>query len=207
MPILRLVMIYLVLALVVVGVFNRDRLIALFGDEPAQAVASEPVPETEQAAPVEPAAPATTAEATTPAEPAASGNVPYVLQTPSSPMPAAQPQAHPPAAPSTSAPGDEDLAVAVNAAREVYWSGDLAGAEARLTALAESHPDNADLQGELGNFYFTQRNYPAAATAFLRAGEILVSEGRYAQAAALLPVLGQIDYEKAQLLAQKLQSQ
>lgn len=188
MPILRLVMIYLVLALAVVAVFNRDKLGRLvFGDPPAEVVAAS----------AQSVAPAP-APAASPAQPA-----PGMLQTPQ-PTPSA-----PAATPATqTAPGatpDPELAEALNAARLAYWSGDIAGAGDRLASLAAAHPDNPDLHGELGNFRFANRDYAGAAEAFLRAGELLVAEGRQAQASGLLPVLRQIAPDKAQTLATRLQ--
>jgi TolA-binding protein len=201
MPILRLVVIYLVLALAVVAVFNRDKLGRLvFGDPPAEVAAASAQP----MAPAQPVAPAPASPA--PAPPPAPGQpAPGVLQTPqptpAAPVPAASPA--PQAAPDRAV--EPDLAEALNAARSAYWSGDIAGAGDRLAALAAAHPDNPDLHGELGNFRFANRDYAGAADAYLRAGELLIAEGRQGQASGLLPVLRQIAPDKAQTLATRLQ--
>lgn len=180
MPILRLVLIYLVLTLAVVAVFNRDSLMRLAtGDPPAAeavptprpAVAAVPIPK-----PAQPAAPVAV------------------------PDPAPQPVAPP------AAVAEADLAPAINAARAAYWAGDIAGARAQLIALAGAHPDNPDLKGELGNLHFSQRDYPAAATAYLEAANLLIAQDQFARAGGLLPVLRQIDPVKAETLAARLQN-
>lgn len=217
MPILRLVLIYVVLIIAVLAVFNRDKLARLVSGDPPAVAAPAPHAPAQPEAPAPSAAPTMPSAAAappTPAQPAAPP-APGVLQTPQAapaqqPAPAPQPaapetapQSAPPQAPGSLAP---DLAEALNAARSAYWSGDIAGAGAQLAALAAAHPDNADLHGELGNFRFANRDYTGAAEAFLRAGELLIGEGRSGQAASLMPVLGQIAPDKAQALATLLQN-
>ncbi|TYB81394.1 hypothetical protein [Maritimibacter fusiformis] len=183
MPILRLVLIYLVLTLAVVGVFKRDNLMRLVaGDLPA-AETPAPMPRPAVAAPAAPAP--------SPAQPA----------TPvAAPTPAVQPATQPDTV------TEADLATAINAARAAYWAGDIAGARAQLIALAGAHPDNPDLKGELGNLHFSQRDYPAAATAYLEAANLLIAQDQFARAGGLLPVLRQIDPGKAETLAARLQN-
>lgn len=255
MPILRLVLIYLVLAAAVVGVFNRDKLGQLvFGaeqSETAPMTASAPAPQEATplaAQPAEITAPVATSQpepqpaqpqyppasldetvAAAPVQPTPAPMQPTplagssargssTLQTPMPPqaaapqVPVAQettPLSAPtpePTQPAPTAMTDPAIGQAVNAARAAYWAGDTATAEAQLAELVAAHPDNADLHGELGNFRFSQRDYPGAAEAYLAAGELLVSQGRYGQAAALVPVLSQIAPDKAQALASRLQS-
>jgi hypothetical protein len=186
-PILRLVLIYVVLTLVVVGVFNRDSLMRLLRDDPPAVAAPS----------LAPAAPITAAPAPVMSAPAPSASI-------------AQPQTPvvetPPATAATEAATEADLAIAINAARVSYWAGDVAGARAQLIALAGAHPDNADLRGELGNLYFSQRDYPSAATAYLEAADLLIAQERHARASGLLPVLQQIDPQKAATLAARLQN-
>lgn len=224
-PILRLVMIYVLLALVVVGVFNRDKLMRLVtgqGGGPvaeAPAAVPEPLAETAGAAAetaAQDSAPATLnfapPAAPAPVQPAAPGqSVP--LQTPVAPAPAALPQPgsapaspgpamqSPPAAPD--AP-DAALVEAINAARQAYWSGDRDGARGQLEALIAMHPDNPDLLGEKGNLHFSAGEYPAAAQAYEQAGALLSQQGRGGQAMALLPVLQRLDPARAEALARVL---
>ncbi len=218
MPILRLVLIYVALSLAVVAVFNRDKLARLVsGDMPAEVAAAPAAvaaaPAAVAAAPAQPQAPVTPGPAAPMAAPARTSPqpVPGALQTP---QPLSAPQATTPGTASPAVPAAQpatggaapDLAEALNAARNLYWSGDIAEAGAQLTALAAAHPDNADLHGELGNFRFANRDYAGAAEAYLRAGELLIAEGRSGQAASLVPVLGQIAPDKAQALATLLQN-
>jgi hypothetical protein len=185
-PILRLVLIYVVLTLVVVGVFNRDSLMRLLRDDP----------------------PAVAAPSLAPAAPAPAAPAP-VMSAPAAPAPIAQPQSpavETPPATAVTEVTEADLATAINAARVSYWAGDVAGARAQLIALAGAHPDNADLRGELGNLYFSQRDYPSAATAYLEAADLLIAQERHARASGLLPVLQQIDPQKAATLAARLQN-
>lgn len=181
-PILRLVLIYVVLILAVVGVFNRDSLMRLLRDDPPAVAAPS----------LAPAAPAPVMSA--PAAPAQ-------LETPVVETPVTTEVTE-----ATEAATEADLAIAINAARVAYWAGDVAGARAQLIALAGAHPDNADLRGELGNLYFSQRDYPAAATAYLEAADLLIAQERHARASGLLPVLQQIDPQKAATLAARLQN-
>lgn len=216
-PILRLVMIYVLLALVVVGVFNRDKLIRLVtgqgGTPVAEAPASMPAPQAETApaeAAAQDSAPATLnfapPVAPAPAQPTMPGQS-VQLQTPVAPAPNATvqpgiaPAPAPQALPTAPAMPDIDLAQAINAARQAYWTGDPDGARSQLEALTAAHPDNADLFGELGNFHFSSGDYPAAAQAFEQAGTLLARQGRGAQAMALLPVLQRLDPARAEALA------
>jgi hypothetical protein len=221
MPILRLVVIYLLLILAVVAVFNRDKLGRLvFGDPPAEA-ATVQTPPGQPAAPAQPTAPTAANPAPAPsAAPAAPSPVPAAPMAPAQSAPGIlqTPQATPAPAPAQPAPAfptpspepggalAPDLAEALDAARRAYWAGDIAEAGDQLAALAAAHPANPDLHGELGNFRFANRDYAGAAEAFLRAGELLIAEGRYAQASGLVPVLRQIAPDKAQALATRLQN-
>lgn len=237
MPILRLVLIYLVLAFAVVAVFNRDKLGRLvFGDPPAQATAAAPQAATAQPMqPAAPVAPVATAQpvgaaqpapqyppisdedlagaptaATNPAYATAPRPAPGMLQTPQAAQPQGQGQPARTAAPAFPGPGvaqtNPEVANALNAVRTAYWSGDVAGATDRLRALIAANPSDPDLHGELGNLHFGQRDWAAAAEAYAQAADILVAQGRMAQAAALVPVLSQIAPDKAQALASRLQN-
>lgn len=224
MPILRLVLIYALLIMAVVGVFNRDTLMLLaFGEKTSRMPAAEasPAPAATATAEVRPAAQpepakvvapvyppvektvsaetdATAAPAPAPSAPGTSGIA--SLQTPVATPQAAAPQpvaeALPPAVPS----GELD------AARRAYWTGNFDEAETLLTQLTKASPENPDLFGELGNFHFSQGHQAEAAAAFHRAGELLVEQGRAPQAMSLLAVLQQLDPEKAAQLAARTQS-
>lgn len=274
MPVFRLVVIYVALALVVVGVFNRDKLMQLVsGQSPAQSEAQADAPSAAPAGATD--APAATAQATpqpapqstapaqgqgfvqgngmgngqgngqgngmgngqgngqgngmrngqgfgqgqaaglqTPVAPGAGQQAPQGFVRPlqptppqMQPMPGQQAQMQPqmqPGAQGGPQAVDPELAEAVNAARQAYWSGDQAGAQAQLEELVAAHPDNADLMGELGNFHFSAQHYPEAAEAYEAAGKLLAEQGRGQQAMSLLPVLARLDPARAQALAETL---
>lgn len=231
-PVLRLVLIYVLLALVVVGVFNRDKVMRLVTGQGTETVAEAPavpVGAAEPAAPgnaaaqdTAPAAP-TYAAPETAAQPQAQAVAPAPaqstapgqnaqLQTPVAPgtapavtaQPGTAPAPAPQAQPVAPTAPDAELVQAVNAARQAYWAGDLDGARSQLDALVAAHPDNPDLFGELGNLHFSTGDYPAAAQAYEQAGKLLVQQGRGSQAMALLPVLQRLDPAKAEALAEVL---
>ncbi len=97
------------------------------------------------------------------------------------------------------------LAEAIGTARAAYWAGDIEGARAGMNALAEAHPDNPDVAGELGNLAFALRDYPAAAEAWHRAGLLLIDRGENARVMSFLPFLQSIAPDKAAELAARLQ--
>jgi hypothetical protein len=82
-------------------------------------------------------------------------------------------------------------------ARAAYWSGDLAKAESLYMALGKTAPGNADIQGELGNLFYSQRRYSEAAAHYFMAGQQLISEGKTQQAMPLVGVLQSIAPDKA----------
>lgn len=201
-PILRLVLTYLVLIAAVLAVFNREKLIGLFsgGDEPAPAVIASPQP-APAPAPIMPTPVA-------PAPAAVDDTMPVYGSDLQPPVAAPQPSAatpEPAPAPTPQAPQsattDPVIAVAVNQARGAYWAGDVEGAKAQMLALTRAYPDNADLLGELGNLYFSLRDYPAAADAWYRAGLMLIDQGQWPAQRGFLPSLGMIDPQKAADLA------
>ncbi len=123
-------------------------------------------------------------------------SAPLVQPTADTPSPA--PLVQPTATTPTRAP--ETTQTRLNEARNAYWSGDLGRAEALFAALARDLPDNADVNGELGNILFAQRRYDEAADAYLATGKLLVNSGRRAQAIPLITVLHSIAPQKAAVL-------
>jgi len=110
------------------------------------------------------------------------------------PAPAAQPAVSEPVE------GVADTRTRLNQARQTYWNGDLAGAEALYAALARDEPGNPDVNGELGNVLYAQRRYGEAAEAYLATGRLLVETGHPAQVMPLINVLQAIAPEKAATL-------
>ncbi|HHS93911.1 MAG TPA: hypothetical protein ENK63_01010 [Rhodobacterales bacterium] len=215
-PILRLVLIYFALIAALVAVFNRDRLTGLFGGGEAAVTATEasaPQPKayTPVAPPVNPGPEAPVAPAADMPVYGSDLQAPLAGDTPQS-QPQQQPQAQPQpqpqpqtSAPSEGANAQAAIAAALNAARGAYWRGDVEGAKAQMLALTRAHPQNVDLQGELGNLYFYLRDFPAAAEAWHRAGVLLIEQGGAPQSRGFMQALGMIDPEKAADLAARAQ--
>ncbi len=82
-------------------------------------------------------------------------------------------------------------------AREAWWRGDLVRAETLYLQLAQDPDAPADVLGELGNLYFAQRKYAAAARYYERAGMKLIGDGNPGAAMALVGVLQGIDPARA----------
>lgn len=90
------------------------------------------------------------------------------------------------------------------AARQAYWLRDYAVAIADYRALIEADPDRAALYGELGNVLWAAGQRIAAGNAYGHAGRLLLAQGRYAQAAALIPILTRLNPEAAMQLQAEL---
>jgi tetratricopeptide (TPR) repeat protein len=96
---------------------------------------------------------------------------------------------------------------ALQRARNAYWAGDLDGALAAYKQAAAAHPDDPDVQGELGNIHFAQGNWEPAAAAYLAAGRALLHRGDQAAAEHLVVVLQGLNPEHARSLADELAQQ
>jgi hypothetical protein len=105
--------------------------------------------------------------------------------------------------PSTGA-GDEQLEQQLEAVRAQYWRRDLRGAAAGYQSLGQAYPDNADLWGEIGNFYYSLRQSAPAAAAYSRAIELLVRQDDLPRARQLLDVLYRLDASAARELEMRL---
>jgi hypothetical protein len=90
------------------------------------------------------------------------------------------------------------------AAREAYWLRNYELAEGKYRKMIELQPDNPDGYGELGNMYFSQGNWEAAATAYYEAGTRLLGEGLIAQAQQLVDVIRGLNGSQADELARQV---
>lgn len=231
MPFLRLVLIYALLVGAVVAVVHRDRLVPLLTDARDRVVgittpsqdpprAQTPAPDPQPAVPLNAQATIAAPPAADPvfpdpdrlsATPPAANTTAPQPATPGSPAPLGTPvaapaapsatPAQPTAPPPQTAQATDALAAGIADARAAYWSGDIAGARTAMLALSEAHPDNPDVAGELGNLAFALRDYPAAAEAWARAGQLLIDRGEGARVRAFLPILQSIAPEQAAALA------
>ncbi len=204
MPFIRLLTIYAVVFLVIFIVFNREKAALLvFG--PQQEVVLPPIPTSAKATPVAVAASPTEpktepvyapleTETQTPA-PSQTAEVKQPLETPT-PSGAIEPNA--PAG---------DLHSRWNDARNLYWQGDAAGAEAQFKTLVTDFPQEPDIMGELGNIYFSQTRYAEAATYYHMAGVLLVKAGNVPKTMAVIGVLQSIAPDKATDLRSQIAAQ
>lgn len=100
---------------------------------------------------------------------------------------------------------DPQLERQLEEARRHYWQRDLRGAAAAYQALSRAYPDNPDVWGEMGNFYFNQRQREPASAAYSRCIELLIDQGEPVRASQLLNVLYRLDALKARELETRLQ--
>ena len=99
---------------------------------------------------------------------------------------------------------DADFQSQLNQARQHYWRRDMPAAEQAYRRLTESHPERAELWGELGNLFFSQNERVQATDAYYRAIELLIQQGDAEQARQLLGAMYQLDAEKANELETRL---
>jgi len=219
MPFIRLISIYVLVALVVLGVFNRDglkQMLGIAGDGTAFAQSDDSLPPVPAAAsatttaaaaakPVEdvttennagsqavsPQNSATPATTSDLADDAAPANTTTSL-APTSTLP--EPNATSPAlAPPIAEPTDDNgVTQRLNAARAAYWKGDSTTAEALYKALIADFPERVDLAGELGNIYYSSGRSSQAAPYYERVARALLASGQTANAQSILSVLDAI---------------
>ncbi|MGE4530786.1 MAG: tetratricopeptide repeat protein [Acidithiobacillus sp.] len=83
-------------------------------------------------------------------------------------------------------------------ARDAFWHHDYAGAIADYHHLIQEAPDSPSPYGELGNVLYMTGHYHQAAIAYGQAAMRLIHIGRYADGAALIPILSRLDPAEAQ---------
>jgi hypothetical protein len=99
---------------------------------------------------------------------------------------------------------DSDFQSQLEQARQHYWGRDIPAAEQAYRRLTESHPQRAEVWGELGNLYFSQREMVQATDAYYRAIELLIGQGDAERARQLLGTMYQLDAGKAKELETRL---
>jgi hypothetical protein len=90
-------------------------------------------------------------------------------------------------------------------ARQYYWKRDLSAAMAAYQALAKAYPQNPDVWGEMGNFYYNMHQNEPAGAAYSRCVELLIDQGETTRARQLLNVLYRLDTQKARALETRIQ--
>lgn len=207
MPFLRLVIIYVVVILAALLVFKRDSVMSLLGMPWGGADTEISKPVKEAASPVSaPAAEpnsATTPASDAPQTAATETITPTPTQPPKYPTP--ETAQTPPPAPTQAKPAsDDDIGTRLDQARKAYWNRDLASAETLYKALATDAPDNADIKGELGNLYYSQRRMSEAAQMYHQTGVQLIKAGNTQQIMPLIGVLQSIAPDMANDLRSRL---
>ncbi len=91
-------------------------------------------------------------------------------------------------------------------AREAYWLRDYQAAEDYYHQIILNEPDNPDGYGELGNMYFSQGSWGAAAAAYYEAGSRLVKSGLLAPARELVAVIRGLNGPQADALEHEIQT-
>jgi len=113
--------------------------------------------------------------------------------------------AKPAAVPADSGAASElDFQSQLEQARQHYWGGDMHAAEQAYRRLTESHPERAEVWGELGNLFFSQREMVQATDAYYRAIDLLIEQGDAERARQLLGTMYQLDANKADELDAQL---
>ncbi len=189
MPFVRLFAIYVLVGLAVFAFFKRDRIVELFAN-----------PESEVALPAVPVVPKPVATTPAPvAEPLVEADT-SELAAPTNTLtqPVAAPLTEPVAAPEPSTPvAVADLPARLQQARQAFWQGDIAQAEATYKALAADFPDSVDVMGELGNLYYNRGRMGEAAVYFARVGDMALDAGNTTQVLSMMGILQQIAPDKA----------
>lgn len=114
--------------------------------------------------------------------------------------------AHTPSGP-PAAGEDARLQQMLEQARELFWRRDLREAAAAYSAVSDAYPDNAEVWGEIGNFYYSLHKAEPAGEAYARAIELLAQNDEPMRARRLLDVLFRLDPEKARELEALLRAQ
>lgn len=115
-----------------------------------------------------------------------------------SPVRGAEPETDyriPPGTPLADAP--ERWAQAWARGRSAFWGGRFPEAERYYGAVREALPENPDVLGELGDLYYHQFQWEAAAAAYREAVEALLKTGEPVAAARLLGIIGRLQPETA----------
>ncbi len=106
--------------------------------------------------------------------------------------------------PAAKVPVSGELRTAWVQARRAYVGGNHAEAENLYKTLVETHPDEPDVAGELGNLYYTQGKNAEAAAMYFEAGQRMLRGRTPERAGILLGILNRLDKNKASELRKAL---
>lgn len=102
------------------------------------------------------------------------------------------------------APLSEQQIQQLMSARTAFWQRDIDAAVRQYLALIEQRQDAPDLEGELGNLFFAIQDWQRAAEHYGNAAQKLLDAGRLQEASAMIPLVGQLDPQRAAQLQQNL---
>lgn len=109
-----------------------------------------------------------------------------------------------PQQPSVAAP-DAMFKKQLNEARQYYWQHKPRAAEVAYQALAKAYPQNPDVWGEIGNFYFSLRQRKSVIEAYSRCVGLLIDQGEPMRARQLLNILYRLGAPEARELEIRMQ--
>jgi hypothetical protein len=102
-------------------------------------------------------------------------------------------------------PGEKTVQQQLEEARQLYWQRDVSAATEAYETLGRDNPRNADIWGEIGNFYYSIHQTEPAAMAYYRTVSLLIDKGDTAKARQLLGVLYELDANRGRELDARLQ--
>ncbi len=144
-------------------------------------------------------------------EPNVAEQKPVAAEQPVAEQPAAEQPASPEATDvaalhtSGSEPARKPLRHQLDEARQLYWQRDVGAATQAYEALGRDNPRNADVWGEIGNFYYSIQQPQSAGTAYYRTVSLLIDEGETQKARQLLGILYELDADRGRELDARLQ--
>jgi cytoskeletal protein RodZ len=210
MPFIRLLTIYALVIITVLAFFKRDSLMqfssATFGWPASEAAPQqEPEQSAETSTETSTGTSTGTSPATEPAPQTSKASLPAIQMPVADPeekanTPKIAPTSVAVAQPTADKPASDDTKTRLKAARQAYWNGYMDGARALYAALAKAAPNDPDVNGEFGNILFAQRQFDAAADAYLVTGRLLVKNGQNQQVQPIIAVLQNIAPKKAATL-------
>ena len=147
----------------------------------------------------------TPAEPVQPAEqsvdPKLTGQEPVPSEQPSAPEISAVAAVNP----SSDKPAGKTVQQQLEEARQLYWQRDVSAATEAYEALGRDYPRDADIWGEIGNFYYSIQQSEPAGIAYYRTVSLLIDKGDTQKARQLLGVLYELDANRGRELDARLQ--
>jgi len=106
---------------------------------------------------------------------------------------------------SSDTPAEKTVQQQLEEARQLYWQKDVSAATKAYEALGRDYPRDADIWGEIGNFYYSIQQSQPAGMAYYRTVSLLIDKGDTQKARQLLGVLYELDANRGRELDARLQ--